>query len=90
MNGVCLPEGRSGPTVSPSDPSEDGPGPDDENTVGSEFMWTPNESSIEILERLYVSVATVLSADADNDQTEEYSTADIPRTRSIWKTTLTN
>ncbi|KAE9332205.1 hypothetical protein PR003_g14626 [Phytophthora rubi] len=76
MNGVCLPEGRSGPTVSPSDPSEDDPGPDDENTVGSEFMWTPNESSIEILERLYVSVATVLSADADNDQTEEYSTAE--------------
>ncbi|KAE8875803.1 hypothetical protein PF005_g30074 [Phytophthora fragariae] len=39
-------------------------------------MRKPDESYIEILERLYVSVATVLSADADNDQTEEYSTAE--------------
>ncbi|KAE9148952.1 hypothetical protein PF005_g7570 [Phytophthora fragariae] len=35
MNGVCLPEGRSGPEVSPNDPSEDDPGQDDKNAVDS-------------------------------------------------------
>ncbi|KAE9268339.1 hypothetical protein PR003_g31482, partial [Phytophthora rubi] len=75
-SGACLSEGRSGPSVSPNDPSEDDPGPDEENPVDPEFMCTPNESSVEILERLYVSVATVLSAEAANEQTAEYSTAE--------------
>ncbi|KAE9259998.1 hypothetical protein PR003_g34555, partial [Phytophthora rubi] len=73
---ACLSEGRSGPSVSPDDTSGDDPGPDEENPVDSEFMCNPNESSVEILERLYVSVATVLSAEANNEQTEEYSTAE--------------
>ncbi|KAE8875097.1 hypothetical protein PF003_g40795 [Phytophthora fragariae] len=61
------------------------------NPVDPEFMCTPNESSVEILERLYVSVATVLSAEATTEQTAEYSTAEaLPRTRSTWKTTLMN
>ncbi|KAE9320735.1 hypothetical protein PF008_g17970 [Phytophthora fragariae] len=76
MNGVGRPEGRPGPSVGPNDPSEDDPGPDDENKVGLEFTCQSGESSVEILERLYVSVATVLSADPDNEQTEEYSTAE--------------
>ncbi|KAE9198088.1 hypothetical protein PF002_g22540 [Phytophthora fragariae] len=50
-SGVCLSDGRSGPSVSPNDPSEDDPGPDEENPVDPEFMCTPNESSVEILER---------------------------------------
>ncbi|KAE9308744.1 hypothetical protein PF008_g20883 [Phytophthora fragariae] len=75
-SGVCLSDGRSGPSVSPNDPSEDDPGPDEENPVDPEFMCTPNESSVEILERLYVSVATVLSAEAANEQAAEYSTAE--------------
>ncbi|KAE8984691.1 hypothetical protein PF011_g20683 [Phytophthora fragariae] len=75
-SGACLSEGRSGPSVSPNDPSEDDPGPDEENPVDPEFMCTPNESSVEILERLYVSVATVLSAEATTEQTAEYSTAE--------------
>ncbi|KAE8974511.1 hypothetical protein PR003_g25531, partial [Phytophthora rubi] len=75
-SGACLSEGRSGPSVSPNDPSEDDPGPDEENPVDPEFMCTPNESSVEILERLYVSVATVLSAEAATERTTEYSTAE--------------
>ncbi|KAE9270169.1 hypothetical protein PR003_g30916, partial [Phytophthora rubi] len=73
---ACLSEGRSEPSVSPSDPSEDDPGPDEENPVDPEFTCTPNESSVEILERLYVSVATVLSAEVATEQTAEYSTAE--------------
>ncbi|KAE8984698.1 hypothetical protein PR002_g22868 [Phytophthora rubi] len=78
MNGACLPEEGSGPSVSPNDPSEDDPGPADENKVDPEVKREPDESSVEILERLYVSVATVLSADANNEQTEEYSAAEHP------------
>ncbi|KAE9010621.1 hypothetical protein PR002_g15301 [Phytophthora rubi] len=76
MNSACLPEGRSGHSVSPNDPSEDDPGPDDESMVNSEFECRSDESSVEILERLYVSVATVLSAEANSEDTEEYSTAE--------------
>ncbi|KAE9316802.1 hypothetical protein PF008_g18912 [Phytophthora fragariae] len=42
----------------------------------SELKCRSDESSVEILDRLYVSVATALSADTNNEQTEEYSTAD--------------
>ncbi|KAE9298831.1 hypothetical protein PR003_g23131 [Phytophthora rubi] len=76
MNSACLPEGRSEHSVSPNDPSEDDPGPDDENMVDSEFKCRSDESSVEILEPLYVSVATVLSADANSEHTDEYSTAE--------------
>ncbi|KAE8970890.1 hypothetical protein PR001_g27069 [Phytophthora rubi] len=75
-SGACLSEGRSGPSVSPNDPLEDDPGPDEENPVDPEFTCTLNESSVEILERLYVSVATVLSAEAATEQTAEYPTAE--------------
>ncbi|KAE8988582.1 hypothetical protein PR002_g21722 [Phytophthora rubi] len=75
-NSACLSEGRSGHSVSPNDPSEDGPGPDDENMVDSEFKCRPDENSVEILERLYVSVATVLSAKANSEHTDEYSIAE--------------
>ncbi|KAE9320087.1 hypothetical protein PR003_g17816 [Phytophthora rubi] len=74
--GACPPEGRSGPSVSPNDPSEDDPGPDDENMADSELKCRSDESLVEILDRLYVSVATALSADTNNEQTEEYSTAE--------------
>lgn len=85
INGARLPEGRSGPSVRPNDPSEDDSGPDDENTVGSEFKCKSGASSVEILERLYVSVAKVLSADADSEQTEEHSTAEHTANTIIWE-----
>ncbi|KAE8994301.1 hypothetical protein PR002_g19978 [Phytophthora rubi] len=76
MNSACLPEGRSEHSVGPNDPSEDDPGPGGENRVESELKSRADESSVEILERLYVSVATVLSAEANSEHPEEYSTAE--------------
>ncbi|KAE9002807.1 hypothetical protein PR002_g17529 [Phytophthora rubi] len=74
-SGVELPSERPGPTSAPNDPSEDDPGPSDESAGDSGAGRCQAESSVAILDRTYSSVATVLSADADDDPVEEYSIA---------------
>ncbi|KAE8989787.1 hypothetical protein PR001_g18697 [Phytophthora rubi] len=77
LNRSCveLPPERPGLTSTPSDPSEHDSGPSDECTEDSRGGRSRDESSVEVLDRAYSSVATILSADADNDAVEGYSIA---------------